>query len=372
MGSFGAPSCVKVSKPLLPPFPLHFRKTAVIKKMKQQCLMGSSLAPALANLFMGHHEKRWLENYNSGIEFYCRYVDDTFALFNTEQDASSFFSYINSQHPNIKFTMEREENLKLPFLDVLLDNHNNQGIITSVFHKKTYTGLLTNYFSFAPFSYKLGLVRTLVDQTFKINNTWAGFHLDINSLTKTLERNSFPSSVIENVVRRFLNSYFTRDSSQSVASKDNCLYFGLPRIGPFSIITQRRIKKLVNTLCSDLEIKLVFTPFKIKSWFGAKDPIPAGLRSRVNYKFSCAGCSACYIVETNRHYATGIREHLASDKHSHIFKHLRGFQNCCSLCSEDCFKILDSISTSFQLKIKEAMHIFWEQPSLNSRVKHLN
>ena len=100
---------------------------------------------------MGHHEKRWLENYNSGIEFYRRYVgDDTFALFNTEQDALSFFSYINSQHPNIKFTMER--------VDVLLDNHSNQGIITSVFHKKTYTGLLTNYCSFVPFSYKLGTI----------------------------------------------------------------------------------------------------------------------------------------------------------------------------------------------------------------------
>ena len=119
-------------------------------------------------------------------------------------------------------------------------------------------------------------------------------------------------------------------------------------------------------------IKLLFTPFKIKSWFGAKDPIPAGLRSRVIYKFSCAGCSACYIGETKRHFATRIREHLASDKHSHIFKHLRGSENCRSLCSEDCVKILESASTSFQLKIKEAMHILWEQPSLNSQVKHLN
>ena len=182
--------------------------------------------------------------------------------------------------------MEKEENHKLPFLDVLLDNHSNQGIITSVFHKKTYTGLLTNYYSFVPFSYKLELVRTLVDRVFKINNTWTGFHLDISNLTKTLRKNLFPSSVIENVVRKFLNNYFTSDSSQSVARKDNCLYFKLPYIGPFSIITKRRIKKLVNTFCSDLEIKLVFTPFKIRSWFGAKDPIPAGLRSRVIYKFS--------------------------------------------------------------------------------------
>ena len=75
---------------------------------------------------------------------------------------------------------------------------------------------------------------------------------------------------------------------------------------PFPIKTKRRIKKLVRTFCSDLGILLVFYPFKIKSWFGAKDPIPAGLRSRVTYKFSCTGCSASYIGETNRHIATRI------------------------------------------------------------------
>ena len=78
--------------------------------------MGSPLGPVLANLFMGHHEKRWLKHYNLSIEFYRRYVDDTFALFNTEQDGVSFFSYINSQHPNIKFTMEREKAEQAPLL----------------------------------------------------------------------------------------------------------------------------------------------------------------------------------------------------------------------------------------------------------------
>ena len=92
-------------------------------------------------------------------------------------------------------------------------------------------------------------------------------------------------------------------------------------------------------------------PYKIKSWFGAKDPIPAGLRTRVIYKFSCADGIAFYIGETNRHLATRNREHLSSDKHSHIFKHLWGTENCHSLCSDDYFKILDSASTSFQFII---------------------
>ena len=100
--------------------------------------------------------------------------------------------------------------------------------------------------------------------------------------------------------------------------------------------------------------------------------IPNDYCTQDTFTFVSAGCIACYIGETNRHFATRIREHLASDKHSHIFKHLRGSENCRSLRSEDCVKILDSTSTSFQLKIKEAMHILWEQPSLNSQVKHLN
>ena len=130
--------------------------------------------------------------------------------------------------------------------------------------------------------------------------------------------------------------------------------------------TQNYYKKMVSTFCTDIDIKLVFTQFKIRRWFGVREAIPTDLRLQVIYKFSCAGCSACYVGETNRHFATRVREHLSSDKHSHIFKHLRSSENCRSFCSEDCFQILYSASTSFQL------HILWEQTSLNPKVKHLN
>ena len=49
------------------------------------------------------------------------------------------------------------------------------------------------------------------------------------------------------------------------------MYFKLPYIGLFAIIIQLRIKKLVNTLCSDLEIKLVFTPF-VRGGLGPRIP----------------------------------------------------------------------------------------------------
>ena len=81
---------------------------------------------------------------------------------------------------------------KIPFLDVLINNSQHQSPITRVYRRKTFTGLLTNYFSFTPFSYKLGLIRTLVDRTYKINNTWVGVHEDIKKLILILRKNLFP------------------------------------------------------------------------------------------------------------------------------------------------------------------------------------
>ena len=87
---------------------------------------------------------------------------------------------------------EKETDHVLPFLDVLIDNTHRNSVVTSTFRKKTLTGLPTNCFSFTPLSYKIGLIRTLIDRVFKINNTWLGFHKDITKLVFILRKNLFP------------------------------------------------------------------------------------------------------------------------------------------------------------------------------------
>ena len=133
--------------------------------------MGSPLGPTLANLFMGVHEKVWIEKYTQkGPSYYKRYVDDIFAVFDCKDEALQFFEYLNTRHPNITFSIECENNRTLPFLDVNI-SCKSDSLVTSVYHKTTYTGLLMNFFSFVPHCYKNGLIRTLVDRTFKINNS---------------------------------------------------------------------------------------------------------------------------------------------------------------------------------------------------------
>ena len=47
--------------------------------------------------------------------------------------------------------------------------------------EKTYTGLLINYSSFVPDSYKYGLIKTLIDDMYRIKNRWTSFDIDLNN-----------------------------------------------------------------------------------------------------------------------------------------------------------------------------------------------
>ena len=43
-----------------------------------------------------------------------------------------------------------------------------------------------------------------------------------------------------------------------------------------------------------------------------------------------------------------------------------------TLCSDECFTILDHASASFQLKIKEVINIQREKPTFNNQLYHVN
>ena len=148
---------------------------------------------------------------------------------------------------------------------VLIDNSQPQSPITRVFHKKTLTGLLTNYFSFTPFSYKLGLIRTLFDRTYKINNTWKGFNEDIKKLLLILRKNLLPSHIVERVIRQYITKTQTLSNSPARPPSNSTHFFKLPYVGPFSIVAQNRLRKLLKRYCNNLDVKLAFSSFKIRN-----------------------------------------------------------------------------------------------------------
>ena len=48
---------------------------------------------------------------------------------------------------------------------------------------------------FLPVTYKLGSIKTLIDGTFEINNTWMEFQTDLQKLFVILQKNLFPENL---------------------------------------------------------------------------------------------------------------------------------------------------------------------------------
>ena len=102
---------------------------------------------------MGFYKSKWLNEYNHNKpKFYLRYVDDILAAFDKEQDSINFLGFFNKRHPNIKFTIEKQINYSIAFLDVFFSSINNQNLTLQTYHTSTHTGLLLNFESFTSFS----------------------------------------------------------------------------------------------------------------------------------------------------------------------------------------------------------------------------
>ena len=71
---------------------------------------------------------------------WVRYVDDTFVLWpqDDEQELNAFLQHLNSQQPAIQFTMEKEKDERIAFLDVLVERREGS-ISTGVYRKDTHT-----------------------------------------------------------------------------------------------------------------------------------------------------------------------------------------------------------------------------------------
>lgn len=69
--------------------------------------MGSPLGPILADIFMGKLEATKLNNKIKETKFYCRYVDDIFAVLSNENELISTQDAFNQAHSSISFTSEK-------------------------------------------------------------------------------------------------------------------------------------------------------------------------------------------------------------------------------------------------------------------------
>ena len=112
-------------------------------------------------------------------------------MFEHKDQVQKFLRYMNSRQPNIQFTCEEESNNKISILDVSITRMNNK-LVTSLYRKKTFSGVNMNYNSFLPLKYKKGLIRTPLFRAFNICADYNTFHNEVQYLKLIWQKNSVP------------------------------------------------------------------------------------------------------------------------------------------------------------------------------------
>ena len=342
--------------------------------------MGSPLGPALANIFVGYYESELFKKVSKPT-VYCRYVDDTFALFHKETDFKKFLNSLNSLHPSLKFTFEKEINNTLSFLDVLVTKSENH-FVTSVYRKPTFTGQYIHWNSFGPKQRKSNLIDTLTHRALKICSA-STLQQELNTIRTILAGNGYPEYLINSRITKtiFRFKQLTKEGPQKCP-----VYLKLPWIGDSSSHFERKIKMSINDCFGSVQPRIIFSTRRI--WpITHKDVLPTLKQSNVVYQYVCR-CDSRYVGRTsqrlqdriNQHVPKFIRNKTVQERRqpersstittwtpscdSAIGTHLLKNKICADKYDDRQFSILSRARSNFHLSVLESIYITSHQPVL--------
>ena len=109
---------------------------------------------------------------------------------------------MNSRHRNIQFTCEKDSNDKISFLDIPRIRTKNK-LVTSLYLKKTFSGVCMNYNSFLLTNNKKSLIDTLLFQSYNIYADYGILQNKIKYLKTIWQKNSFPLFLLITVLNFF-------------------------------------------------------------------------------------------------------------------------------------------------------------------------
>jgi hypothetical protein len=155
--------------------------------------MGTKMAPAYANLFMGSIESTLQNIDHENIHIWKRYIDDIFVIWlGSHEQLTTFITLINQVHPTIKFTYEYSDT-ELTFLDVTVykgPQFNDTGLLDVKTHiKPTNKQLYIHRTSYHPKCTKIAIPKGEIQRYLRSNTRQETFKQISKRLkTKLIER----------------------------------------------------------------------------------------------------------------------------------------------------------------------------------------
>ena len=159
--------------------------------------MGTRVAPSYANIFMAKFEYENVYPHTAHCLVWWRYIDDIFAIFNTEiANIDKFVRKLNERHQTIKFTSEIS-NTSINFLDATVSKQGTKLSIKS-YTKPTDANNYLLYNSCHPQHCKDSLPYSQFLRIRRLCSNLEDFDAKIIDMGKHFLRRGYPSHIVEN------------------------------------------------------------------------------------------------------------------------------------------------------------------------------
>ena len=307
--------------------------------------MGSPLSAVGACLFMEMLES---EHYNQIIPNdakWFRYVDDCLVIVNKDSNLDILLNQMNQVyiHNKIQFTIEKESDGALPFLDTVIIRAENT-VKFKVYRKPTNKDDFVNYFSAHDERTKSGIVIGFYLRALRICSQ-EFVNKEITYINQAFEKLGYPKGLLTSLLDK-ARKIRQRGEKES---RDKVGYLVVPNSNLANIISRALRPTGLIVVCD--------TGKKIGELVKEKGKKCESVNSVV-YKIPCNGCDRSYYGETSKGLDKRVTQHRSDVRYhrttSAIVNHIDNKQHLPNWREAE---ILEKGMEKQQRKVVEALYI---------------
>ena len=154
-----------------------------------------------------------LQSFTLPVKTWKRYVDDTFAVIRKDH-VDALHEHLNRHTAGVSFTVEKERDGVLPFLDVEVRRQQDDSIKTAVYRKATHTDSYLNFESHHSTQHKESVIRALVKRGEDFSTDDTDKMAEARRVNQVLKVNNYPRRFIHATRRKMRASDGARAREQ--------------------------------------------------------------------------------------------------------------------------------------------------------------
>ena len=353
----------------------YFSFNDTIYSQKFGCPMGSNLSPVLANVVISDLLHKSIPRLTFQLPFIYQYVDDLIMSIPEDRE-DEILEVFCSYDPHIKFTVEREDNRSVPFLDTKVIRGPDNVIVLDWYRKPTSSGRYINYSSYHTPKMKANVI---IGMKTRISRIVHPQYRDgaLARFRDLMQENGYPRTYLNKLIFSTPNQQALEHTSSNLApvGQEN-----RTEVVPLDVEEMQKlytslphVENLTDKLCrlfSGSNLKIARFSLVNNSIFftNKKDKTPLLSKSDVVYQLTCNECKLPYIGQSS----TTLKQRISLHKSDSRLRPQR-----CSLASHvqenghtmdyDNVRVLEEERNWFKRSFLEMCHISATVDNLNKK-----